>query len=353
MKKVIAIALSLLLIISLLPMAAFAKADTEEIQAKMEAARDYLYGSKTEFTAAEGGDFYFYLMSFPENAESLKAGYIQSVKDAFDAGTMNTADRVAIAANCLMLLGEDTENFELNDGSKINLEEKMMEYGTTVDSPYNYYFILTQATDETYRQQVIDTIEANYTKGSGYDYWGFGTDNTANFGAIEAAGIYNQELIDDATEVVEKAKVDKGYYYLADYGTAANGNSTACALFFYAMNRDEERADEAYRLLVENFAREDGGFAYELDKESNAYATKDAYKALITYLWVDFSDDTADEEKEITDTEEPVVDETLDAAAPTGKQSTPATGDSFTAVAVAGSALLALGVALALRKKED
>ena len=347
MKKVIAITLSVLLIFTLLPLSVFAKAPTDEIQAKVFAARDYLYGNKTEFTAADGYDFYLYLITAGDPT-NYKEGYIQSAKDAFDAGTMNTADRVAILANNLMWLGEDDQEFELNDGSKINLTETMEALGTAVDSPYNYYFVLTRAESEDYINQVKEALESQYTKGSGYNYWGFGTDNTANFGAIEAAFLGNEELIADAKEVVENAKTDKGYYYLSDYGTDGNGNSTASVLFFYALNRDEEKADEAYQLLINNFSKDDGGFAYALGGDSDVFATRDALKALAAYLWVDFSDDAP------TDYESETAEQ-VDAPVVTkgAEQSTPATGDSFAAVCVAGSAVLALGVTLALRKKEE
>lgn len=345
MKKVIAITLSVLLIFSLLPMAAFAKAPTEEIEAKVFALRDYLYGEKTNFTADEGYDLYLYLITGGDPT-NFKDGYIQSVKDAFEQGKMDTADKVAILANNLMWMGEDDKEFTLNDNSKINLTEKMESLGTNVTSPYNYYFVLTRAESEDYINQVKEALESGYTKGSGYDYYGFGTDNTANFGAIETSFLFNDELIADSTEVVESAKTDKGYYYLSDYGTDANGNSTASALYFYALNRDEEKADAAYKLLIDNFAKEDGGFAYAIDGTSDVFASRDALKALAMYLWVDFSDDEPEQEEEITTDD--AVEQTEGA-----KQSTPATGDSLAAVCVAGSAVLALGVTLAIRKKEE
>lgn len=354
MKKVIAIALSVLLIISLLPMAAFASEKTDEVYAKMTAARDYLYGSRTGFTAAEGYDFLLYLLADGDGSQ-FKDAYIQSVKDAFDAGTMNTADRIAIAATCLDLLGEDTSAFVLNDSSKINLPAEMAAKGTAVDSPYNYNFVLENCEDDAYYDSVINALTAGYTKGSGYDYWGFGTDNTANFGAI--MGVYgdNDELVEDAAAVVESAKTDKGYYYLAMYGTDANGNSTASALYMHSVLLDQDKADAAYDLLINNFSTENGSYCYEIDGAANTYATRDALKALIEYYNMNRLIDFINEDDEpATEKEDETVETTAAVTEQTAqKQSTPATGDSIIAFAAAGVAVIALGAALATRKKEE
>ena len=351
MKKVIAIALSLLLIISLLPMAAFAGEKSDEVYAKMTAARDFLYGQKAAFTAAESYDFALYLAA-DGDGEAFKDAYIQSVKDAFDAGSMTTADRVALAAICLDALGENVEEFTLNDGSKVNLLDEMKSKGTEADSPYNYFFVLAMSDDDAYTEAVLTALKNDYTMGSGYNYWGFGTDNTANFGAIMAEYADDADAyLEDADAVLDGAKVEKGYYYTADYGTDANGNSTASVLFYYAVAGNQDKADESYALLTDNFDLGDGSYHYMNDGANN-YATRDALKALIYY---DRLLDTKTAGEEPTGEENYTDSEAADdAAEATGvTQSTPATGDSLAAVAVAGSAVLALGLALALRKKEE
>ncbi|MBQ6380672.1 MAG: hypothetical protein IJJ41_03600 [Clostridia bacterium] len=364
MKKTIAIIVSLLLIVSMIPMAASASEKTDEIKARIEAARDFLYGEKTEFTADESYDFMLYLDAGGDGAK-YKDAYVQSVKDAFDAGKMTTADKIALAGLCLEELGVETIPFELNDGSTVDLRDKMVELGVSVDSPYNYLYIQFFASNEDYLQQVQDALKANYTAGKGYDYYGFGTDNTANFAAM----INEKALKDDAAAVVEKAKVDKGYYYLEEYGTDANGNSTASVLYMYARlcdldynGNDTTDADAAYKLLTENFALENGAFSYELGGEANNYATRDALKAMIYYLSAceaaEMSEDTTEPASEettapATGTDNAVTETTAPATQSDNAQSTPATGDSFVACGIAGAAMLALGVTLALRKKEE
>ncbi|MBR0414880.1 MAG: hypothetical protein IJI67_07405 [Clostridia bacterium] len=344
MKKIIAITLSILLIISLLPMAAFASEKSDEVMAKIVAARDFLYGSKTEFTAADSYDFLLYLYAFGDGAQ-FKDAYIQSVKDAFEAGTMNTADRIALAGLCLDELGVNVNEFELNDSSKIDLEQKTADAGLDVDSPYNYFFVISFADDETYLEQVQAKLTEDYTKGQGYNYWGYGSDNTSNFAAM----ILDEELEKDAVDVVETTRVDKGYYYLADYGTDANGNSTASALFMYAVLNNQEKADEVYALLVDNFGTESGGFAYALGGEADNYATRDALKALVYYNARCCQDDP---EPDTTAAPEADTKTATTAADSSAQQSTPATGDSLAACGIAGVAVLALGVVIATRKKE-
>ena len=357
MKKVIALVLSVLLLLSVLPTAAFASEKTDEIKAKMEAARDYLYGEKTEFTAAEGYDFLLYLYA-GGNGEKFKDAYVQSVKDAFDAGTMNTADRVAIAGLCLEELEVETIPFELNDGTKVDLREKVKELGVAVDSPYNYFFIKFFVGDNDYLEQIENALKADYTAGKGYNYWGFGTDNTANFAAM----INDNELKNDAVQVVETAKTDKGYYYLEEYGTYANGNTTASVLFMYAYlmdldnGNDSTKADEVYKLLMDNFSAENGAYAYEAGGAADNYATRDVLKALIFYYKSVEAAETPSEEQEKT-TDDAAQKTTAAAEASdaekTGKQSTPPTGDSLMACGIAGVAVLALGAALVMRKKEE
>ena len=355
MKKVIAIALSVLLIVSLLPMAAFASDKTDEVYAKMEAARDYLYGKRTEFTAADGYDFLLFLYADGDGAP-FKDAYVQSVKDAFDAGTMNTVDRISIAGLCLQELDVDVNEFKLNDGTVIDLEQKAVEQGLAVDSPYNYLFVNSFVDDDAFIEQVQNELTANYTKGSGYNYWGFSSDNSANFAVMT----FDDELEADAVSVVESAKTDKGYYYLADYGTTANGNSTATALFMYAnlagLNPDGEldttKADEVYQLLVDNFTTADGSYSFELGGEPNNYATRDALKALIDYYALCCEADAREQESK-SDTDKPAQQTTEAKSTGAQKQSTPATGDSLVACGIAAVAVIALGGALALRKKEE
>ena len=347
MKKVFAITLALVLMLSMLPMAAFADNRLSEVQDKIVAARDYLYGNKAAFSAQEGYDFALFLAAGGDGTP-FKNDYVQSVKDAFEAGTMNTADRVALAAFCLEALGEDIESFELNDSSKVNLIDKIKENGTTVDSPYNYLFVLAMCEDdEAYCQQVINALTDNYTSGQGYNYWGFATDNTANFGALMALADAHPELVEDAEAVIETAKKDAGYYYCIDYGDTPNGNSTACALYFYAMEGNQDKADEAYDLLA-NYDLGDGSYHY-MNDGANAFATKDALKALLAYAsLLDSEEEPADDVTTGAEDVAPAVDSEQQA-----KQSTPPTGDSAAAVAVAGAAMVTLGMALALRKKED
>ena len=354
MKKIIAIALSVLLIISLLPMAAFAGGTKEEVQAKIAATRDALYGNKDAFAANESLDFLLYLMAGGD-VDKYADDYFAAIRDAFDAGQMTTADRIALLIYVCAYTGEDADNFKLNDDSTVNLYNLMKELGTEVDSPYNYYYVLLSSPDKDYSAQIGEALKENYTLGSGYNYWGFSTDNSANFAAImNYFGTYDN-LVEDAVNIVESAKTEKGYYYLADYGTDGNANSTASALFAFADMHNQEKADAAYDLL-KNFELGDGNYFYmDNDKSANTFATRDALRALLAY---DAILETPEEPEEPVEEPEDTVDEqtpeTTATAAKTAaqEQSTPATGDSLIACGVAGVAVLALGIAVATRKKE-
>jgi hypothetical protein len=351
MKKIIAITLSVLLIISLLPMAAFAGGTKEEVQAKIVAARDALYGNKTAFAANESLDFLLYL-SAGGDAEKYAEGYLSAIRDAFDAGQMTTADRIGLLIFVCAQLGEDIENFKLNDDSTVNLYELMKEQGTAVDSPYNYYYVILSSPDDSYVEEITAAMAANYTPGSGYNYWGFGTDNTANFAATMQYNDSYADLVEDAVNVVESAKTEKGYYYLADYGTDANANSTASALFAFSDMDAQEKADAAYDLL-KNFELGDGNYFYmDNDKSANTFATRDALRALLAYDAF-LGEPDVDPVPAADETEEQPADtQVTTAKAADQKQSTPATGDSLIACGLAGVAMLALGIAVATRKKE-
>lgn len=351
MKKIIAITLSVLLIISLLPMAAFAGGTKEEVQAKIVAARDALYGNKTAFAANESLDFLLYL-SAGGDAEKYAEGYLSAIRDAFDAGQMTTADRIGLLIFVCAQLGEDIENFKLNDDSTVNLYELMKEQGTAVDSPYNYYYVILSSPDDAYVEEITAAMAANYTPGSGYNYWGFGTDNTANFAATMQYNDSYADLVEDAVNVVESAKTEKGYYYLADYGTDANANSTASALFAFSDMDAQEKADAAYDLL-KNFELGDGNYFYmDNDKSANTFATRDALRALLAYDAF-LGEPDVDPVPAADETEEQPADtQVTTAKAADQKQSTPATGDSLIACGLAGVAMLALGIAVATRKKE-
>lgn len=355
MKKIIAIALSVLLIISLLPMAAFAGGTKEEVQAKIAATRDALYGNKTGFAANESLDFLLYLMAGGD-ADRYADDYFAAIRDAFDAGQMTTADRIALLINVCAYTGEDADNFKLNDDSTVNLYDLMKEKGTEVDSPYNYYYVLLSSPDDAYVEEITAAMAANYTPGSGYNYYGFGTDNTANFAATMHFNSKYREMVDDAFNVIESAKTDKGYYYLADYGTDANANSTASALFAFSEMEEPEKADAAYDLL-KNFELGDGNYFYmDNDKSANTFATRDALRALLAYdAFLGEPEEPEEPVEEPEDTVDEQTPETTATAAKTAtqEQSTPATGDSLIACGVAGIAMLALGIAVATRKKEE
>lgn len=281
MKRVLSLVLAFVLIVCLVPTAAFAGEKTDAVQTKVVAAREYLYGAKESFTAAEGYDFLLFQKAGGDG-EKFKDAYVQSVKDAFDAGSMTTADRVAIAMSNLKLLGVDTQAFELNGGTTINLEEKMVANGTEVDSAYNYRYVLQNAQGE-YAQQVIDAIMAKYTPGRGYDYWGFSTDNTANFGAIMAENGGSDEVLADAVNIVESTNTGIGYYYNEQYGCDANGDSTACALYFYSVLGRKDLAKAAYKALIANFEVGEGAYCFTHIDGADAYATRDVLNALIEY----------------------------------------------------------------------
>ena len=351
MKKIIAITLSVLLIISLLPMAAFAGGTKEEVQAKIVAARDALYGNKTAFAANESLDFLLYL-SAGGDAEKYAEGYLSAIRDAFDAGQMTTADRIGLLIFVCAQLGEDIENFKLNDDSTVNLYELMKEQGTAVDSPYNYYYVILSSPDDSYVEEITAAMAANYPPGTGYNYGGFGTDNTANFAATMQYNDSYADLVEDAVNVVESAKTEKGYYYLADYGTDANANSTASALFAFSDMDAQEKADAAYDLL-KNFELGDGNYFYmDNDKSANTFATRDALRALLAYDAF-LGEPDVDPVPAADETEEQPADtQVTTAKAADQKQSTPATGDSLIACGLAGVAMLALGIAVATRKKE-
>ena len=254
----------------------------EKVYAKLTAARNKLYSGKESFSAAESYDFLTYLRA-DGNPDAYKDEYIKSLKIAVSGNTLDDASNYAVAILCLKILGVDPADFSLGD-STVNLYEVMKTKGTAIASPYLYRYIFEAATDENFVNDCLAFINKDYTEGSGYNYWGYSCDSNAFVGVSYAASGKESNKVADMGSTLSKYKRPIGYCYDgSEYGSDANVDSTAAALYFYAYTGDNGNAYEAYEML-KNFEVEGEAGAYFASfapGEFNAYGTRDALLGLI------------------------------------------------------------------------
>ena len=377
MKKIIAVILALCLAMST-GITAFAqdkKVTSAELMKELQGAADYL--SKDSYTVDDALNLY-YLVSSGAEVKNVDS-FVKAVKDnlAANDGKLITSygeNLTSYAAAIQIMMNTDISD----DNTFLTLINSFGKMDPTVlpDSPYYYNVIIPASIfveDESFGKKLCDTLLKNYyVKGQGMDYYGFSCDNTAYL--ISALSVYSfdyEDVISDCLKVLENYKVDGGYCFSKEYGTAPNADSTALALMAYSsvylssdtVDENEIKAvcDEIYNDLTAFKGSKTGVYTYMNDGD-NAYATADALRGISLYYTVvaidellsdldNIDEETKPAEDETTSTEPEVTKEKDTSKAKAVKKS-PATGDNIFGAAF-GVALCAAALAVMTAKKKD
>lgn len=338
MKKALSALLAVILVLSASQTVFGAtKKDAQKvIETSVAFAFDGEYG-KDGYSVDNSKNFYTLIKSGAD-VSAYKEGYLKSVKDALENGTLSGIMDIGMVMCCLSMLGESTEDFA---GFSLN---EMLAGADPADcsyNPYAYYYAIEAASaaglNET-AEALCNELVKYYTLGEGTDFWGgYGTsaDDLAMFilSLMPLKADY-AEYINDAFALLEGYYTDGGY---TNYG--ANADSTAYALAAYSADGSKAQADKIYDILIKNFYDEaTGGFKSDYDEY---YATADAVFGISFYLPI--ADDELDGKKEAT-----TAQQTSETVKQTAEKKSPQTGASYTAVF---PAVLALGAALIALKK--
>lgn len=245
----------------------------------------------------------------------------------------------ACVINILDLLGEDYTDYK-----GYNIKDLFVNCTeTTVDNPY-YVMQVVEACktigEDALAHTYIDTlIEDTYTMGQGMYYWGYSADNNGMF--LATVGLYKddyQEYINDAITLIENEKTDHGY----DNGYGVSASTTSCVLLGYTIIGDEQKALEAYRLLVDNFENPDNNGIMQYDGVDDSYETSQALRSLSYFINLIESGDnqgsiqTPDDSKK----EDVKIEETKNETKKDAALKSPQTGAGM------GISVLGLGVAV-------
>ena len=281
MKKIISAVLALCMVMSF-GITAFG--ETKEhvkkvLDTSVTYALDGNYG-KNGYTVSNSKYFEMFAKSGRDVSE-YKDAYFKSVKASLDTEHSSMDELVQIAA-VLCALDEYPEEL-----SKEALTAALRDSSPVISSPYNY----VQAISVCCKLGLEDTAKAYadelcklYQKGVGAVYWGspeyMSADDIAMF-LLALAPLEEDysEYISDAVDVLEKSYYSKDGY-ISIY-TGANTDSTALVLAAYSALGYEEKADAAYKMLVDNFYdKSTGGFKADYD---SYYSTADAIIGLEYY----------------------------------------------------------------------
>ena len=282
MKRIIALSLVLVIALACIPFSASASGTQADVYAKMVAARNKLYSAKESFSAAESYDFWLFLDA-QGNPDAYKDAYVKSVKDAVSDDSIGDAANCALAILCLQKLGFDPANFDLGETS-VNLFDIMNGKSTDISSPYLYRYIFEAGASEEFADSCISAMNADYTKGTGYYYWGYSSDNNSAMGICYAASAKEPARVVDLALTLDSYKKDSGYMSNSDWGLDENVDSTGLALAFFSYTYNNN-ADETYDMLANyEVEGEDGAYFASYDPGNyNAYGTRDALIGLIEY----------------------------------------------------------------------
>lgn len=287
MKKTLSLTIAILFLL-ILPINALAATTLNE---KQLGAANYLYGKKDTFSVEESSGLLTLIRS-NSNASSYKNNYIESVKNELDINSgklllygQESTYLYALVIACLNEFEVDTENF-----NGYNLNDLFLNSDITlIDSVYYYreiFEICVKINAPTnFTKDILNQLLAGYTLNQGYNYWGYGCDNTAHF--LSSLGIVKNlfsreisEYANDAFILLEEYKTENGYFYDAQYGTDANANSTACVLMAYSI-WENEKSHEIYDMLSKFESTNTGVYTYEGDESE--FSTKDALTAFYYY----------------------------------------------------------------------
>ena len=185
------------------------------------------------------------------------------------------------------------------------------------ENPYNLCTLLRYLTDDDaeLRQAVIAALKAYYDadSGKGVNYWGFSVDTNGIFvGALAAFAGEDEEIaaiVSDALSFIDTLASEAGYGYDEQYFDA-NADSTAAALTAFAAVGEEEKAQTVFEQLL-GFASQAEPGAFEYYGAPSAYATSDAFRAMLDYqaYLLTLSDET-----EPVDAEEPTPEPAAETA---------------------------------------
>lgn len=360
-KKVMSLLLSILMLVSMLvPFSAFAGIKNDELKKQVEAdlADEIEYLNFTPSLAkAASSQMLFKVDTSKKHGflTELATNLVQNDGKIVVNGSEN-AIYYAVAINILDMLGEDYTDFK-----GYNLEELFVNC-TATTIPNRYYVMhaaeaaKTIGNDELAKQYISQVAnDTVYEMGKGMENYGYySPDDNAMF--LATVGLYPddfKEYVDDAKKLVESARTDKGY----DNGWGStSASTTACALRAYSVLGDEEKATDAYMLLVNNFESPENNGVMQYEGEDNEYETSQAFSAIAYYKDL-FAEDNADDPSETPDTKDndkkadsSKKDDTKSETKKDSSAKSPATG-----VTALGFASIGLGAVLVAssRKKRD
>ncbi|MBE6719215.1 MAG: hypothetical protein E7571_00985 [Ruminococcaceae bacterium] len=216
------------------------------------------------------------------------ANWYQDENDNWYSVPYSYEDIAVYGAAILILeeFGYNTTDFEGYD-----LQKAFADFDvSTVTNPYSYRVaveaanVVIKSADKA-NELLADMQQRYYVKGSGINNWGFSCDNTAQMlfaiGNIENTADY-VETIADAKRVIRTYTTDEGAFADSVYVTTVNADSTALAMGGFSAVGDPMNARFFYEKLIENFYNASTG-AFTTDGADNMYATKDSLLGLIYY----------------------------------------------------------------------
>ena len=259
-----------------------------DISNKMQGGAKYLLDNYNadDLTVEKCGDYLTFLNS-GYDVSAYKATFLASVdKLLADNGklTNEKMEKNALAYYagtilCLDKLGLDPTNYK---GFDLVSQFKELK-ADQITNPYYYRIAVECATEfagSDFAKKIVDQyIKDYYTMGRGMKYWGFSTDNTANF--LTAIAEYKddyKEIVADALAVLDNYTVDNGFLYMQGDNTASP-DSTACALMAYSALGDLDRASICYNNLIENFENKNNSGVFQYCGEDSIISTKSALLA--------------------------------------------------------------------------
>ena len=359
-KKTLSIALSVLMLVSMLiPFSAFAGIKNDEMkkQVQDDIAGEVAYLNFTpSLEKAVSSQMLFRVDQSKKHGflTELSVNLVQNDGKIIVNGAEN-ALYYAVAINILDILGEDYTNYR-----GYNLKEIFENCTqTNIENPY-YVMQAVEAArtignDALAKRYIDKLIEDTYTMGSGMKYYGYSTDNNGMF--LATVGYYKddyQAYVDDAKALLESKKTANGY----DSGYGVSASTTTCALLAYTILGEEDKAVEAYKLLVDNFESPNNNGVMQYEGEDNAYATSQAVRSL-SYFVEMFDDEqtepTPGEPSVGTDDNEPTDAQPKKDTDKAQAKSDASVKSPQTGASVAGFAVIGFGAALlaCTKKKEN
>lgn len=356
MKKVLATLLAIMLVMST-SLTAFG-ASYSDVEEKMNGAISYAFDGnygKDGYDVSDAKDLYI-LSRTDTDISSYLPAYKDSLNSTISTNGSLTLTQLALAVNILTNAGEDPATFL---GSE-NLLEDLENFDVTKsDSPYGLVYAIEAASFNLLDEKAVELVkqlQTYYTLGTGTDFWGgYGTsvDDLSMF--LIGLSYYDdgtdeyQNMIDDAFALIEKDYSDEGYM---SYGTP-NADSTALALAAYSAYANEEKANDIYDILVDNFYDESTGCfachstANKASWDDDYYSTADSLYGLTWYSYIAY---VVDDDDETTTSNESTTEATTKATSTSTKS--PNTGNSGIGVA-ASLAVLSLASIAILKRKEN